>query len=256
VGAVTRVVAFTAVHNFRDLGGYRGAGGRPTRWRTVFRADSLTGLEPTDHLRFAELGVRTVLDLRDEREIARHGRVADIGGLTWVNLAPAHTGLPWDRYRKGDDLVRFIADRYLLMAEDGRDAFGAALRLLAEPGRSPLVMHCQVGRDRTGVLAALLLGLLGVGDDVIAADYALSDAAEQRYNAWLRRTSPGQPLPEPHLVATPAGAMRLFLTDLRARHGSLPAYAANAGVDAGHVARLRDLLLAPSPCPVTEPRMP
>ncbi len=239
-----RFLPFSAIFNFRDLGGYSSRDGRMVVWRRLFRADSLASLTPDDREAFAALRIRTVIDLRRGSEVAGDGRVPDAAGLTYVNLQPMHRGLGWETYDPAVGAARFLADRYLSMAEVSIGEFGAAVRLIADPQRSPLVMHCHGGRDRTGVLAALILALLGVPDEQIVHDYALSAEGEQRYNSWQRRARPTEPLPAPHLVATPHETMRLFLAELRARFGSIEAYAVAAGVCTQVIEQLRDSLLS------------
>jgi protein-tyrosine phosphatase len=109
------------------------------------------------------------------------------------------------------------------------------------------VFHCAAGKDRTGVLAALVLSLLGVDDDVIATDYGLSRLGMDRMLAYVRANHPERAdtmsdQPAAFLDA-PEAAMRLFLDDLRARHGSVEAYAASVGADAAVVEALRANLL-------------
>lgn len=241
-----RFVPLATTFNFRDLGGYRCHADRAVRQGVLYRSDSLAGLQGRDLETFLSLGIRTVVDLRDTATIDKHGRAPTVDGQMYVNVQPGNVRFTWDTYREGMDLSRFIADRYRDMADAGISHFARALEVLATPGRLPAVVHCQVGRDRTGVLAALILALLGVSDDDIADDYALSAQAEDRFNEWQRTRDPEAEPDEPHLVATPAAAMRLFLKDLRSAYGSVEGYATAAGLDADVVERLRDNLLEPT----------
>jgi hypothetical protein len=131
------------------------------------------------------------------------------------------------------------------MAEEGIDGFGAALRLISDADRAPLVMHCFAGKDRTGVLAALTLALLGVPQADIMADYAASEAAQAPIGAQILRDVSGRPVPPPpaHFLACPPQAMGLFLTELAARYGSIHGYARAAGVSELHIDGLRAHLL-------------
>lgn len=241
-----RFVPMAAVFNFRDLGGYRGVDGRQLRRGVLYRADSLARLDGADLQTFLDLGLRTVLDLRDTATIRKHGRVPAFAGQLYVNVQPRNVRYGWDEYRDGMDLPRFIADRYLDMTAEGMTHFARALETLADPRRLPAVFHCQVGRDRTGVLAALVLALLGVGYDEIAADYALSAEAELRFAAWQKARDPHAVPDPPHLVATPAEAMRLFLAGLDGRYGGAAGYARAAGLGADAVEGLRCGLLQPA----------
>src|SRR5205814_8355095 len=119
---------------------------------------------------------RTVLDLRRPHEIVRDGRVPERDGLAYFNLHPVHR--EWNLGHYEGDPARYLADRYLDMAEDRVEGFGAALRLLSDANRAPVVMHCLAGKDRTGVLAAPTLSLLRVPETAIRADYAWIEAAQ------------------------------------------------------------------------------
>ena len=118
--------------------------------------------------------------------------------------------------------------------------------MVAADGAAPVVVHCAAGKDRTGLLTALTLGLVGVGDDDIVADYALSERATDRFVAFWRDRNGGPDRPDlwPGYGRAPARAMRLFLDELAAAHGSLRSYARNLlGADDALVAALRRQLL-------------
>jgi protein tyrosine/serine phosphatase len=143
-------------------------------------------------------------------------------------------------------VARYLADRYAELADIGAAGIGVALGVLADAVTAPTVVHCVAGKDRTGVVCALTLALLGVADDDIAADYALTEQAAPRFTAWLHETYPelAARTPPPYFVQTPPEAMLLFLRELRARYGAIRGYAEEAGVTAAQIASLRDHLLA------------
>ena len=239
----SRHVAHDLVFNLRDLGGYHTADGRTTRWGRLFRGDGLHRLGAAD---VAALGLVTVLDLRTEREVAERGRL-DAEGLDWHHLPVLRE--TWDPSWATPDVTpaRFLADRYLVMLAEGEEALGRALQVLADAHRLPAAFHCAAGKDRTGVLAALVLSLLGVDDDTIAADYGLSRLGMDRLVEWVRVTYPERldtmaDQPKAFLEA-PDEAMHLFLADLRDRHGSVAAYAASVGAGPEVVDALRGNLL-------------
>lgn len=240
-----RHIELTNLFNLRDLGGYPAADSRRVRWRRLLRADGLQRLEPPDRVRLAELGIRTVVDLRRPEELAI-GRFA-AGGVTYVHLSIQPT--PWEpsAYDEGVGTPRFLADRYLEMTTECGEQVGAVLRVIADAASLPLVFHCAAGKDRTGVVAALTLSLLGVSDDDIAADYGLSAAAIPRWTAWAQVHRPDvvaemQRFPGPWHTAPPE-AIRLFLADVRREHGSVAAYATSVGIDPDLVATMKASLL-------------
>jgi len=238
-----RNLSFSSIYNFRDVGGYAGLDGRTVRWRRLFRADSLHRLEGADLEAFGALGVKTVVDLRRNFEIARHGRVPHADGLDYRNVVVEH--VDWESIPQPVDIPheRWLADRYLNFAEDGGAGLSAALSLVADPAAAPAVVHCMAGKDRTGVVCALTLSLLGVSDADIAEDYALTEPAMASLTEYLMRTMPGEVQDKYHMFDCPQDAMLLFLADLRERHGSVEKYVREIGLSAEQVAAMRDHLL-------------
>ncbi|MFF2411593.1 tyrosine-protein phosphatase [Streptomyces sp. NPDC058092] len=244
---MNRHISFDRLHNFRDVGGYRGEYGRPVRWGRLYRSDSLGKLRGEDWDRFLALGVRTVIDLRYDWEIAAKGRVPDAPGLRYHHLSIEHR--PYDQAALGPDVEtgRFLADRYAEVAHDGVAELRRALDVLAAEDSGPVVFHCASGKDRTGLLAALVLSLLGVAEDDIVADFTLTELASERLLADWRADHAGRKPVWPGYGRAPADIMRLFLADLTATHGSVRAYAVELlGVDEELLAALRENLLEPA----------
>jgi protein tyrosine/serine phosphatase len=238
-----RLVTFDHVFNFRDLGGYDTADGRTVRWRTVFRADGVHRLSIDD---IAPLGVRTVLDLRTPTELDERGRFShDSVGYHHLPILEK----TWDRDALNVDIdaAEFLANRYLEMLEEGGPSIARALHILADPSSLPLVFHCAAGKDRTGVVAAIVLDVLGVQDDDIADDYSLSRLGMDRFKAWIIETYPEaadamSDQPQAFLDA-PTEAMHLFLSGLRDRHGSVHEYVTSLGVSGDVIEAVRENLL-------------
>lgn len=237
-----REFRFSRVFNFRDVGGYPGQDGRPVRWRRLFRSDSLSGLVEDDRPAFDALGLRTVVDLRRAYELERQGRVPQWNGLAYHNIAPDHREWTLSPFRDGGDPVRYLADRYRDMADEGATGLAAAIAVIADEQAAPVVVHCVAGKDRTGVVCALTLSLLGVADEVIDADYARSTEGNRRYVAWARRNGSPDMIFQPW-YSSPPGTMALFLTELRERYGSVERYLTGAGLDPDQIGALRRHLL-------------
>ena len=243
-----RRIALERAFNFRDLGGYAAESGQTVRWSRVYRADGIHRIEGADLARVAALGIRTVLDLRTRGELTDHGRVP----TEEMNAAYRHLPLleqVWERdlLVAEMDAVEFLAGRYLAMLDQGSDSIVSALEMIADVDRVPLVFHCSAGKDRTGVLAAVLLSVLGVSDDDIAADYALSRAAMREMAEWVRTERPesyetmsAQP---PAFLDAPPLAMRRFLARARTTYGTLTDYVIASGLGTGDVAALQATLL-------------
>lgn len=243
---MNRHLSFDQLHNFRDLGGYPTADGRTVRWGLLFRSDSLGKLEGGDWERFLGLGIENVIDLRYPWEIEAKGRVPGHPSFAYHNLSVEHR--PYDQAALGPDVEPgpYLAERYLEVAHDGVAELRLALEVLAYQD-GPAVFHCASGKDRTGLLAAVVLTLLGVSEQDIVADFALTELATDRLLDDWRAGHPGRTQVWPGYGRAPAEVMSLFLAALAAKHGSVHAYAADLlGADSALVEALRVRLLEPA----------
>ena len=235
-----RHLAVEGAANVRDLGGYRTTDGRTVRWGQVLRAGDLSGLTPAGYATLRGLGIRLVCDLRSAPEVADAAyRLPEDFPAAYVH-APIYdtTG----GLISGRDLLlqrrrldtRLIEGYTQALIDQGAPYFGAILRRLADPAQRPALIHCTAGKDRTGLAAALLLAALDVPEDVIVADYTLSNyaypaiyrtvdrAVRGPVRLWLRTTDL-----QPLLTANPA-TLRATFAHLRARYGSPADYLRDA----------------------------
>ncbi len=245
-----RWILFEGCHNFRDLGGYRTAGGRTVARRRLFRSGNPAAMTAADRLRLREeLGVRTVVDLRHRRELGPGGGPVFGGeGLRWLHrsLNRLDVDAEGDAMPDRSDLGAV----YLWIARGVGPVVADLLRDIVEADALPLLFHCAAGKDRTGILAAIVLGILGVPDSVIVEDYALTELARRHLPAadleaafrYVRERG----LPEATMHARPA-SMAAFLEGLRQAYGGPAGYAAAHGVADETVACLRERLLDPVP---------
>ncbi|MFB6517402.1 tyrosine-protein phosphatase [Streptomyces sp. NPDC056401] len=238
-----RHIEFERLHNFRDLGGYRTEDGSTVVWGALYRADSLGKLAGADWDRFLDLGVRTVIDLRYPWEIEAKGRIPEPERFTYANHSIEHRPYDQAEIDPDTDPWRFLADRFAEVAEDGVAEIRAAIELLAE-GPGPAVFHCTSGKDRTGLIAALVLTLLGVDEEQILADFALTELATARLTADWHTAHPGRTMRWPSYGRAPAEILRLTLADLATRHGSVHAYLTDeVGITPTTTAHLRERFL-------------
>ena len=242
----SRQISLEGCFNFRDLGGHQTGDGREVRWQMLYRADGLHRLSEADLDRLGSLGVTTVIDLRTMEELTTRGRVGPITSLAAFHHLPMFEELPEISVVEGWADPVALGRHYAAMAEEGADAIASALAVLADEAAYPAVFHCTAGKDRTGVLAAIVLGLLGVPDEVIADDYAATAPAMERMLAWLLETYPnGRDEIERRaatMLACQPEAMHEFLVVMRSRFGSLESYTTTLGLPSVGE-RLRALLL-------------
>lgn len=245
----SRHIELESVLNFRDLGGYRTASGNSTAWRKLFRAGNLANINSNDMGRLrGELSLSVVIDLRSPFEIdPKYTQVLSASGIKYHNIS-----LFGDKEEDGDNPqpdynVSDMGEFYvrLIRQEKFGNRIASVLKLIAESIDSPLVFHCSVGKDRTGIIAAFILGLLDVADEDIVQDYCLTaqfitelqDAAKKDPNLGGQISS----IPAFFWQATPA-TMHYFLDSLRREFGTAREYLENHGMDSFVSDRLRTAL--------------
>ncbi|GIF95437.1 tyrosine-protein phosphatase [Catellatospora citrea] len=238
----SRLVDFASpLFNFRDVGGLATTDGGEVRRGVLFRSDTLTALGEADRERFAQLGVHTVIDLRHPVELERHGRAPAWCCEDWHNVPLNNPVWRAEDYSPEAGVVAFLLARYHETAEHAAADIARAVELIAT-AEGPTVVHCWGGRDRTGVVIALVLELAGVSDADIAADYELTEQGMARYLDWQRQHRPDKGPLQPYLASTPAEVMRTFLAQLRDRHGSVRAYLTGSGLAEEDIDALRSRL--------------
>src|SRR4051812_28459445 len=156
-----RRIPFVGITNLRDLGGYPAAGGT-TRWGRMFRSDALHKLTTDDLVDFQALGVRTVFDLRGDAERTGFpGRVESVH----VPIAGRPVGAtppPPPADMSAADGEQMLRDMYVGILEYSSSGIGTVVRAAADADRAPMLFHCHGGKDRTGVVAMVVLRALGV----------------------------------------------------------------------------------------------
>ena len=261
VGA-ERLVPLEGTLNFRDLGGYRTTDGRQVRWGRVFRSDALGKLTDADLTYLESLGVRLVCDFRDDHETAkapsRLPRHPDLRMERFPIGAGGDTTVTGGRKDGLTDLVlagelgevspEMLGDFYVGMLEGRSEPLVAVLERVADPANHPLVFHCTAGKDRTGVMAAVLLSVLGVDDDTILDDYELTDRYRTPYR--LAEIEPrlaeiGVELDRVRaLFSAQRQVLARTLATLEERYGSVAAFLTGpAKVEPALLDRLREVLL-------------
>ncbi|HRW71555.1 tyrosine-protein phosphatase [Ottowia sp.] len=174
-----RSLRLSGASNFRDLGGYTGAGGRTVRWRRVFRSDHLAALTPGDAAALRELGVARVFDFRgaSERDALRY----DLPGVAQhpLPIEPTVVQRMKDLVEAGqrvtpEQTVGLMQQTYHAFVHDNAARFAGLFAHMLESD-APLVFHCTAGKDRTGFAAALILRALGVPEPVVMQDYLLTN---------------------------------------------------------------------------------
>lgn len=246
-----RWIELAGADNTRDLGGLAVAGGGRTRFGRLLRAGTLQDLT-ADDVRYltSELGVRTVVDLRLAEEAAREGSaLSGNPAVRYFSLPLSSTGnVRSDIVADGAEMD--IVGHYAALLEGSAANIVTAARLFADDMRTPAIFHCAAGKDRTGVLAAVVLDAVGVSREEIIADYALTGQRMKRISARLLRLATYrdmQALSRGVKGAATADeeSMAAFLDELHGRYGSGAGYLTGHGLPAGELAALRSALVEP-----------
>lgn len=241
-----RIIPFAGAFNFRDLGGYHASDGRVTRWGRLYRSDALQDLTENDVVLLHSLGIVTVLDLRGGAEIERTGRgLLGSESIRFVNPSVLRNEIEDKRLASELD-EDYLSQRYLQYLEEGGPAFVRAFEEMAISENYPMVFNCFFGKDRTGVLAALVLSCLGVDDQTIVDDYALTTTRMQ----FIIEKLQGDPVyretierANPLVLAANAATMSQFLRNLNSQFGGARSWALSAGALPQQLDRLSDALL-------------
>lgn len=172
-----RLLPLESSINMRDLGGYAAEGGRQTRWNKMIRSEELCHLSPEDEHRLDGYGITHVFDFRDEDKAEAMPDYLPQGAV-YENIpilkGAHHAGRPLD-YTKPGAVGEFMKGLYRYMVEERAEAYAPILHLLADDPDALILFHCTNGKDRTGFLAAMLLLLAGVPEEVILSDYSLTN---------------------------------------------------------------------------------
>lgn len=237
-------LSLAGVVNFRDLGGYHTADGRRTRYGRVFRSNSLQELTQADlEVIRKRLRLMTVLDLRSAHEIRHDG----VGPLEQESIRYVNSPMLQEKkdYQSGR-IETGLVDRYFSYLQLAQESIVTALETIADA--QPLVFHCSAGKDRTGVLAALLLGCVGVDPETVISDYAFTHHSREELLDFLRRRPSYvvrlDELPPSALDSEPS-TMRQFLGLLNESYGGARRWALTAGVSDTTLRRLESTLLEP-----------
>ena len=235
-----RHLKFAGTYNFRDTGGYPTRNGGTTRWRTLFRSDSPHRLSEADRASLVERGLRTAIDLRQAEELAEAPSVFVASPQVAYRHLPLLNDTP-----SMPEILPTLVEIYRGILDHRGEQVGAVLAALAAPGALPAVVNCTAGKDRTGLIVALLLGLAGVPDEAIVADYALSGACLAGvYLDEARRRAEAQGFSYDLLVLCDPDFMRATLAHLGERYGGIEAYVRTTGLGDAEIDQLRRAMVA------------
>ncbi|WP_431247137.1 tyrosine-protein phosphatase [Leifsonia xyli] len=238
-------IPISGTYNFRDVGGYPVEGG-VTRPGKLFRADALGRLGEAGREGLRELGIRIVIDLRDEFEV--QALPDDLDGLDVELLhLPVFEGSGASAATVGATIVHL----YDKIVFQHTDVIVRALREIADTRDEPVVVHCTAGKDRTGIVIALALLAVGVDRETVVSDYAVTEGNLD--GPWLEqmldlvRGYGVEVTPDLRVIlgGSPREALETTIDRIEERHGSVREYLLESGLDELELAKLRSVLVEP-----------
>lgn len=248
----SRNINIPGIQNFRDLGGYKSrATGKSLRWGKIYRSAQIDSIAPCSRLKLKKMGMRTIIDLRSEEE--RHNYPQLTEGEFKIIHIPIEAGNMEETLQgireekiKSDTIYRLVERMNRQLVTNYRKEFREIFTTLLQPDAYPAVIHCTSGKGRTGIVSALLLAALGVNEDVIMADYRLSNeyfnipkASKYAYKL---------PVNSQEAITTIYSAKEDFLNaakeQIEAEYGSVETYLEKGiGLSPEEIEQLRTLLL-------------
>jgi protein-tyrosine phosphatase len=167
--AFSRQLPIEGVYNVRDLGNYPTRDGKRTRPGRFLRSDNIGKLSEAAQQQLVDWGLKTIVDLRFDSEVKLFTHCfASHDCVTYHNVSLINQVIFNTEERE------HVYQFYILLLEEAKDEFRQVLEILAEPENQPALFHCHAGKDRTGLIAGLLLSLANVAPGIIADDYALT----------------------------------------------------------------------------------
>ncbi|KAA1473441.1 hypothetical protein DENSPDRAFT_839914 [Dentipellis sp. KUC8613] len=232
-------VSIPGVHNVRDLGAHpTSTPAESTRPGFMFRSGEISGITPDGEARLRELGITTIFDLRSDTEMVKYNTpIPALGAGLRVVRAPVFENKDYSPQRLAQRFELYASGKteaFMRLYSEILDAAGPSLEIILRHVRDKpnegFIFHCTAGKDRTGILAAILLMLAGVDDETIAQDYALTRIGrEPMREAVMARLSR-----EPIFIQNPDAALNMFssrhetmlafLQMFRERYGGAEAY--------------------------------
>lgn len=243
--------------NFRDIGGYAVANGQKIRCERVYRSGNLAKLSKSDLKRFAALNIHTILDLRNPHEVKQSpNRLPQNHTYKLHNIDFPHPHINYvELFQKtmtgkmrDFDFYQFLLDEYTRYVTQHDEQLKAIFSHLINPENYPILIHCTGGKDRTGIVIALLLHSLGVDKDAIFHDYLLSQTYMAAYLRKMMITVKLMSLFRVNLkqlkplAETYPEYLQQAWDTIENQHGSLESYLANLGISPERKNHLQTLL--------------
>lgn len=248
VGA--RSVLMDSVQNLRDMGGYFNSHHKMIRWGKVYRSGDVSRLSTLDSMRLNKLDLKTVIDMRSTAEMRESPLILkDINvvslPLSVGNLSDIQPYLEEGRMRKGDAVV-YMQDTYIKFITENSEVFTKALELFLDKDNYPILFNCTLGKDGTGILAAILLSSLSVSEETIMSDYLSSNdyIVMQRYAPMARHLTQDSQEAITVLLSSNEAFINPLLRKIKSEYDSMDNFLTSViGLTEKERDKLKDILL-------------
>lgn len=240
---IPQPIPLYGTRNTRELGGYRTDSGLFIKTHALLRSDALQNLTEEDGSLLNRYGVRCVIDLRFQDEIERLPDKLEVLGDS-VQYVPVSLQEPVRRKRYTEEFPPSMWELYCWMLDDSQNEFREIFETIARFQEQGVLFHCTGGKDRTGMVAMLLLKLAGVDDETIIGDYALTETVMK--DLFVLQTkdleSRGLTVPQ-YIMQSPPENMEKTLQYLSANYGTVEQYMAHIGLKSDSVNLLKNKML-------------
>jgi len=226
-----RVIHLEGTSNTRDIGGYQTSDLRTLRWRQIIRSENLSRLTASDFQKLEEIGVKTVIDLRTDREAQND----------WFKVQ--RRMMKRQRFKEKQSLEHMV-EGYRMIAEEGPPSYQKLMELVLDQSNWPILIHCNAGKDRAGVAVTLILEALGVDRETIMEEFLLTNEisrteekaiflSKKSKNSGSVRTLGKGPSASAWfpIVGVQAEMLEAFYASVDEQYGSMDALLAEIGVD-------------------------
>lgn len=245
-----RFVEFEDIQNFRDLGGYKTSDGKTLKWGKLFRSGEFSNMSKKDAEKIKKLGLQTVIDLRPLYSQKSRKDLLDTPNRYEIHISGTSNDsinrqVLKDRFLRGDATI-YMQDMYEEMIIRHSDKYAEFFAYLLDESNYPIVFHCYLGKDQSGIAAYFLLKALGVSPEIIEDDYMLSNYGVDKSKIIkdVSKMSDSQQQAFTMLTRTDASYLRYGLACAKKQDGSIDDFMENSlGLTKEKKQKLRSILL-------------